>query len=145
MNRMNKYEILLIEDDEDIARIIQTVFYIRNHHLVVAPTGNDGLSMMNDKKYDLLLLDIGFPDITGFDVLKRIKDTTVNRNIPVVIISALNKKKDIHSGFELGAFGYIRKPFDPAALGPEIEELLSELTVNAVYMESGTVLSQTIN
>jgi two-component system sensor histidine kinase/response regulator len=65
-----------------------------------------------DKKFDLFLLDVMMPDMSGFELAKRINDSPLNKNVPIIFISALSDPKSKIKGYNLGSFNYIEKPFD---------------------------------
>jgi two-component system copper resistance phosphate regulon response regulator CusR len=106
---MNKISILLIEDNEDIALLIKHGLLSHAIEVTVAATGAGALQYLtSNKSLDLILLDLMLPDISGFDLLPKIKKLT---EIPIVIVSAKNGLKDKINGIEIGADDYISKPF----------------------------------
>ena len=102
-------KLLLIEDDEFTSEIMSK-YLIENNFLVESVfTATDGISYINTKEYDLVLLDINLPDFNGFELLKNIKN---NISIPVIVISAFNDKKTKLQAFKYGASDYMVKPID---------------------------------
>jgi two-component system catabolic regulation response regulator CreB len=106
--------ILIVEDDKIIAESIN--FSLKNASFKVkwCTMGLDALDYLNSNEVDLVLLDIGLPDINGFDVLRKIRKTS---DIPVIIITAMDDDADIVLGLEgLGADDYVTKPFNNRVL-----------------------------
>src|SRR5205085_6579565 len=94
------------------------------HVVTTAKDGHSALELVGNTAFDLVLLDLMMPDINGFDVLRRLKDDSALRHIPVIMISALDEIDSIVRCIEAGAEDYIPKPFDPVLLGARIEASL---------------------
>jgi len=106
--------ILLVEDDKIIAEGLKFSLENSGFNTKWCTMGYDALDHLNDQKVDLVLLDIGLPDINGFDVLRNIRKTS---NIPVIIVTAMNDDTEIVLGIEgLGADDYVTKPFNNRVL-----------------------------
>lgn len=108
---------ILIVDDEPfnvdyLAQELETLDYLT----LPAFNGQQALDIVETDSPDLILLDIMMPVIDGFEVLKRLKASSETRDIPIIIISAMNDLKSIIKGIELGAEDYLPKPFEPALL-----------------------------
>lgn len=110
--------ILVIEDEHNIARVLQLELQFEHYKVTVAHTGAEGLATFLEGQFDLVLLDIMLPEMNGFDVLKRIRKH--NETIPVLLLTAKNDIMDKVNGLDLGANDYITKPF-------EFEELLARI------------------
>ena len=110
--------ILIIEDEESIARVLQLELQFEGYEATMAHTGTDGLLKYREQKWDLVLLDIMLPGMSGLDVLKRIRATETHT--PVILLTAKGDVEDKVKGLDLGANDYITKPF-------EIEELLARI------------------
>jgi two-component system KDP operon response regulator KdpE len=102
--------ILIIEDNEEIVESISLVLNIHWCNLTIDSTerGDAGLKMLGSVDYDLVILDLGLPDISGFEVLKSIR---LFSNIPVVILTVKGDEPSVVKGLEMGANEYIVKPF----------------------------------
>ena len=111
-------QILIIEDEESIARVLQLELEFEGYETGVAHTGTDGLITYREKKWDLVLLDLMLPGLNGLDVLRRIRAT--ESETPVILLTAKNDVADKVAGLDLGANDYITKPF-------EIDELLARI------------------
>ena len=103
--------ILVVEDEAAIRRGLVEVLESKGHQVDTAVTGPDGLAKATDREAmpDLVLLDIMLPGMTGFDVLRRIRD--VAPGLPVIILTAKGQEPDRVRGFELGVDDYVVKPF----------------------------------
>lgn len=121
--------ILLVEDDKIIAESI--IFALESDSFKTAwcEMGNDALKSLNESDFDLVLLDIGLPDVSGFDVLREIRKTS---EVPVIIITARDADEDIVLGLEgLGADDYVTKPFNPRVLIARIRAQLRHVNTQA--------------
>lgn len=110
--------ILIIEDEENIARVLQLELEFEGYVAEVAHTGTEGLIKYRENLYDLVLLDLMLPEMHGLDVLKRIRAT--ESMTPVILLTAKSDVEDKVKGLDLGANDYVTKPF-------EIEELLARI------------------
>jgi DNA-binding response OmpR family regulator len=116
-------KILIIEDDADITSMISLSLKMRWPELEIlqSMTGNDGIKIAREYRPDMIILDLGLPDIDGFDVLKNIK---VFLNTPVLIITVRNDDKFVITGLELGADDYMIKPFNQLVLLARVNALI---------------------
>lgn len=113
-----KHTVLIIEDDYSIADAISFMLKNEGYNALAASRGETGLELLAINPVDLVLLDVSLPDISGFEVLKKINSQT----IPVIMLTARGDITDKVLGLELGADDYITKPFD-------IRELLARIKV----------------
>jgi len=117
--------ILLIEDDLDIQRMVQlSLRYQGGHTVSVASGGVEGLQKAAAENPDLILLDVMMPEMDGYETCKALKTQPGTRHIPVVFLSARAQQAEIQKGRELGAVGYLVKPFDPMTLSSQLEAIL---------------------
>lgn len=119
-----KKQILLIEDEEDIAALIKLQADLSEYKLHVEVDGINGFRAVEREKPDLVILDIMLPGENGLDVCRRIKSSQELKNIPVLILSAKGEELDIILGLELGADDYVQKPFSPKVLFSRIKAIL---------------------
>jgi DNA-binding response OmpR family regulator len=118
--------ILLAEDDSNISMIAKiTLEKIGNHQVVAAVDGKSALDLALKENFDLILLDGMMPVMDGVTVLKNLKASNSSQ-VPVIFLSAKSQESDIKEVLELGAIGYIQKPFEPRSLCKQINELLSK-------------------
>jgi PAS domain S-box-containing protein len=120
---------LVVEDDQDIARLIQFHLSGDGREVLVAHRGDEALALAKDKRPDLVTLDVMLPDASGFDVLEALKSDPQTRDIPVIIVSVMPDRRE---GLRLGAVDYIGKPID--------EEKLLAAVRKALKASSGRVL-----
>lgn len=106
--------ILLIEDEERIARFVTKGLKAEGFSVTVADTGQEGLGLALTGSFDLIILDLGLPDIDGFDVLRRLR--VHDEHVPVIILTARSSAQDTVSGLTGGADDYMPKPFRFAEL-----------------------------
>lgn len=109
--------ILIIEDEEKIARFVELELSYEGYLVAKAGDGSEGLALLESKSFDLVLLDIMLPGINGIEVLRRIRKTSA---IPVIMLTARDAVVDKVTGLDAGADDYITKPF-------AIEELLARI------------------
>ena len=112
--------ILIVEDEQQIARVLELELSFEGYETIVTYSGTDGLLAFHEKAVDLILLDVMLPEMNGLDVLKRIRKH--NETIPVILLTAKSEIQDKVTGLDYGANDYITKPF-------EFEELLARIRV----------------
>lgn len=102
--------ILLVEDEKKLASFIDKGLQQEGYIVSVSHSGSTALEMAASHKFDLILLDIMIPGQNGFEVLKSLREFSIET--PIIFISALNESEHIVKGLDLGAVDYIKKPFD---------------------------------
>lgn len=105
---MKDFTILLIEDEKNIADFIEKILRSDNYKVITAKTGTEGLAIANSACPDIILLDLGLPDMDGLDILKNIRSWSL---CPIIVLSARTTDNDKVSCLDLGADDYITKPF----------------------------------
>jgi CheY-like chemotaxis protein len=122
---------LLIDDDQDDHEILIAALQEIDHSIVchTALNGEDGLHKLDSQTYrpDLIFLDLNMPGMTGYQVLKEIKNSVRLKNIPVVIFSTSANPKDVKETKSLGAFTFITKPSQYADLRDILKTLLKSI------------------
>ena len=110
---MDKYRNnIMIVDDENINIAILSQILSPEYNLTTAMNGHEALKRAEEEQPDLILLDIVMPDMSGFDVLRKLKISVSTKDIPVIIITGRNNSDDEEKSFLLGAVDYITKPFN---------------------------------
>ncbi|WP_303866244.1 response regulator [Acetobacterium wieringae] len=109
----NKSVILIVEDEAGISNFIAAILKANDYKMIKAVTGKEAISMTASYSPDLILLDLGLPDIDGMEVLKTIREWST---IPVVVVSARGHEREKVEALDLGADDYITKPFGTAEL-----------------------------
>lgn len=128
---MEDIRILLVEDEKKIADSLKKGLSEQNYHVEAAYDGNAGRKLFETSHFDLVILDINLPGMSGYDLCKKIR----NRNpvVPVVMLTALSTTDDKIEGFDAGADDYVVKPFDFKELLVRIRALLKRIHLNATY------------
>lgn len=112
--------ILVVDDIEANRDLLSRRLAKQRHRVEVAPDGREALLLLEQKKFDLVLLDLMMPGMNGFEVLKRMKSDPNMRNVPVIMVSALNETDSVVRCIEAGAHDYLLKPIDPVMLRARI-------------------------
>jgi DNA-binding response OmpR family regulator len=107
-----KAQILIVEDDLDLAEMLNAYFRVQGYEILTATWGEDAVRMALEHKPDLVVLDIRLPDITGYEVCKQIRSNRLTADIPIIFLTEKRDRVDKLTGLELGVVDYITKPFD---------------------------------
>ncbi|MGN8644780.1 response regulator transcription factor [Gracilibacillus sp. HCP3S3_G5_1] len=124
-------KILIVEDEEKLARVLELELGYEDYQTTVATDGQTAFQLLQENQYDLVLLDIMLPGISGLEILRRYRRT--NTTTPILLLTARDEVHDKVSGLDLGANDYITKPF-------QIEELLAR--VRAQLRQAAPIHSQ---
>ncbi len=116
---MNKALILVVEDDAPVRNLISTTLKAHDYKFIIAPSGESAIMEAASHNPDIVLLDLGLPDIDGVEVIKRIRTWS---NMPIIVISARSEDTDKIEALDSGADDYLTKPFS-------VEELLARIRV----------------
>ena len=119
--------VLVIEDDENNKVLISAILQKSGYTILHSWNGEEGLRMAAEKNPDFIILDIQLPDIDGFEVLRRLRASQVNRTTLVIAMTSYAMCGDRERLLEAGCNGYIEKPIDPARVISQIRELTGEL------------------
>ena len=126
----NKYKVLVVEDDQSIASMIQTILETNGYQVLTTQRCQQGILMMTSHVPDLVLLDLGLPDMDGEEF---IRVTRCSSAIPIIVLSARSEEDDKVSALDLGANDYITKPFGTAEL---LARVRASLRTNRMNMLS---------
>ena len=122
-------KVLLIDDDEDLMTIFTTAFKKEQFETVYDLTGQGGLDKAKTEKPDVILLDQVLPDISGNDVLKKLKEDEATKNIPVILLSNFTQENLVKSAINLGAVDYVYKyQVEPKDVIAKVREALKAKT-----------------
>ena len=114
--------IVVVEDDHNIADLLELYLRREGYRVVQAETGEDGLAAVHDQRPRLVVLDIGLPGgIDGLEVCRRLRSTT---DVPVIMLTARDEEVDRVLGLELGADDYVTKPFSPREVVARVKAIL---------------------
>lgn len=108
--------VLLVEDDPDIAELVQFHLEKNNFRVAHIANGAEALLQIDQLEPDLVLLDLMLPGVGGLDILRKMREKESGRKIPIIIVSANGEESDVVIGLELGADDYVVKPFGPKEL-----------------------------
>jgi DNA-binding response OmpR family regulator len=116
------HKILIVEDEPNMSRGLRDNLEFEGYQVEIAETGIAGLKLMTTKPYDLILLDVMMPEMSGFEVCKRARESRVD--VPIILLTAKSEEIDKVLGLELGADDYITKPFSVRELMARIKAAL---------------------
>ena len=108
-----KDRVLVVEDDKRISNFIKTVLEANNYDVIVAQTGAEAYSMVTSQCPDVVILDLGLPDMDGMKILQGVREWSA---MPVIVVSARTHERDKVEALDLGADDYITKPFGTSEL-----------------------------
>ncbi len=121
---MANEHVLIVEDDEDIAELLEYNLQRQGYRPSCAATGEDGLREAREGSPDLVLLDLMLPGVSGLDVCRALKGATATAHIPIIMLTAKGEEEDIVAGFNAGADDYVTKPFRPKILLARVQAVL---------------------
>ena len=114
---MNKFTILVVEDDPSVKNLMTTTLRTHDYHFLTAQNGRSAIMEASSHNPDIILLDLGLPDMDGIEVIRNIRSWS---NMPIIVISARSEDTDKIDALDAGADDYLTKPFS-------VEELLARL------------------
>jgi DNA-binding response OmpR family regulator len=122
-------KILIVEDEKKLARVLQLELEYEGYETMPVYNGKEAVEQITNNEWDLVLLDIQLPELSGFEVLRRVRKEGIS--IPILLLTARDEVHDKVSGLDLGANDYITKPF-------QIEELLARIRVHLRNRQTST-------
>ena len=126
----NKYKILVVEDDRNILSMIQTVLDTNGYQVLTAQRCQQGILMLSSHVPDLVVLDLGLPDMDGEEFIRITRRSSM---IPIIVLSARTEEQDKVSALDLGANDYITKPFGTAEL---LARVRASLRINRMNLQA---------
>lgn len=109
-------QILLIDDDELILKVINRILTREGYEVKTATNGKDAMELIEQQKFDLLITDIMMPYSNGFEVISKFKQHPNAEGVPIIVISSVGTENAVKEGLNIGADDYIRKPIMPDEL-----------------------------
>jgi DNA-binding response OmpR family regulator len=109
---MNDARVLIVEDNSEVAEMLVLFLSSRGYKVTVAPDGAAAQELVRESLPNLILLDVGLPDMDGYEVLNKFRESNRTRHIPIIFLTQRSKKIDRLTGLQLGADDFISKPFD---------------------------------
>ena len=126
----NKYKILVVEDDRNILSMIQTVLDTNGYQVLIAQRCQQGILMLTSHMPDLVVLDLGLPDMDGEEFIRVVRR---NSMVPIIVLSARSEEHDKVSALDLGANDYITKPFGTGEL---LARVRASLRINRMNLQA---------
>ena len=124
---MERKKVILIEDEVKLARFVELELRYEGYDVTVCHDGREGLQMVTDRNYDMILLDLMLPGLTGIEICRRVRNFS---NVPIIMLTAKDETMDKVAGLDSGADDYLTKPF-------AIEELLARMRVAFKHAHAG--------
>ncbi|MBO6092718.1 MAG: response regulator transcription factor [Oscillospiraceae bacterium] len=131
-------KILIVEDERSISGFIKTVLVSNGYEVVLAHSGTEAFSMVSSHCPDLVVLDLGLPDIDGMDIIEAIREWT---QLPIIVVSARTLEKDKVEALDKGADDYITKPFSAAELLARVRVAIRHTRASAIMSGSQKYVS----
>ncbi|MBI5631241.1 MAG: response regulator transcription factor [Elusimicrobia bacterium] len=129
---MDKVRILIIDDSPDMRKLMRLTLRKERYHVTTVKYGRSGLALADKIHPNLVILDIGLPDVDGLDILKSLR---ARERMPVIILTASTKEADCLVGLKLGADDYLVKPISMTQLAARVEAVLSRNSARPVERE----------
>ena len=117
-------KILIAEDDQDIRELVVLTLQFSGFDVVSVEDGSLAVEKAKTEAFDLILMDVRMPRMTGYEACRRLKELEETRNIPIIFLSAKGQEQEIQTGLNAGAADYILKPFAPDTLINTINNVL---------------------
>ncbi|MCZ7574723.1 MAG: response regulator [Ardenticatenaceae bacterium] len=127
--------ILVVDDDLLNRLVLSTNLQEQGYDVAMAENGRQALEMLGSQPFDVVLLDLVMPELDGFQVLEQMKHDSAQREIPVIVISALDEMESILRCIEMGATDYLPKPFDAALLRARLNASLANKRLRDIELE----------
>lgn len=140
----SNYSILIVDDNEINVMLLQVVLENERFQVYTAACANEALKILDSTKIDLILMDVMMPQVSGFELTKRLKSTKKLCDIPILFITALDSPNDIVRGFDLGACDYVTKPFNKSELVRRIKHQISLIHSRDIILKQKDSLQEVI-
>jgi len=134
--------ILLIDDDAKLGELLEEYFKQFDFSLTCATKPSQGIGLLHDHSYDIVILDVMLPEMDGFETLRQIRK---EYSVPVLMLTARGETTDRIVGLELGADDYLPKPFEPRELAARINSIVSRSQANTQLGKTASFQDLTIN
>lgn len=121
VNFLERYSILVVEDEKNISDVIVAYLKRENFSVFTSFDGEDAIELFNKEEIDLIILDLMLPKLSGEQVCKEIREKS---NVPIIILTAKTEEEDKISGLSIGADDYVSKPFSPKELTSRVNAVL---------------------
>jgi len=118
-------KILIADDRRQVVELVRVSLEGEDYEIVGASNGKEALKRARLERPDLILLDVVMPKMDGFEVCRQLKKDPQTQEIPIIMLTAKGQEVDKEKARQLGASGYVTKPFSPSALLTRVEEILA--------------------
>lgn len=122
-----RQKILIVDDEPEVTECLKFALEKENFSTITAISGGEAISLVHEIKPDLLLLDIGLPDMSGMEVCRILKQDKKTASLPIIMVTAFKDLEDKLEGLELGADDYLTKPFELKELIARVRSLFRRL------------------
>lgn len=119
-------KILIADDNVPLATVLKAKLEEAGYEVFTAFNGNEALQMADEKRLDLIILDIAFPDMDGYEVCAKLKLRKKTNKVPILMCTGKSMIGDVEKGFQLGIAGYIIKPFDLQRVKEKVTGVLND-------------------
>ncbi|WP_420631826.1 response regulator transcription factor [Candidatus Leptofilum sp.] len=119
-------KILIAEDDQDIRELVVLTLQFSGFDVTPVEDGSLAVEKAKTENFDLILMDVRMPRMTGYEACRRLKAMDATKDIPIIFLSAKGQEQEIQTGLDVGAADYILKPFAPDTLVNTINKVLNE-------------------
>ena len=116
-----KDRVLVVEDEKSISGLIKAILTANGYDVITASTGNEAFSMISSHCPDLVVLDLGLPDMDGMEIIKAVRSWT---SLPIIVVSARSYERDKVQALDMGADDYVTKPFNPVEVLARVKSQL---------------------
>jgi two-component system alkaline phosphatase synthesis response regulator PhoP len=118
-------KILIAEDEPDIRELITLTLQFNGFDVTSARDGAEAVEIAQRGQFDLILMDVRMPRMTGYEACRRLRELDTTKDIPIIFLSAKGQEAEVQQGLQAGADQYILKPFAPDMLSRKIKEVLN--------------------
>ena len=122
----DKIRIMLVEDEEELIRIVQTFFRDEGFEVYTAMSGEDAVDLLTRIVPDVIVSDVKMGTMDGFDFLEEVRKKPELRNVPFIFLTIMDDRDSVKRAEKLGATGYMTKPFDVEELLEKVKEVLAQ-------------------
>jgi len=127
-SQLQKKSVLVVDDTPDVRLILNAILTQAGYSVTEAEDGQEALDILADRKFDLMILDLMMPRVTGEEVLDHLRDQDRLKEMPVIVLTAKGQQKEIERGYEKGASFYVVKPFNNFTIRELARYLIEDIT-----------------
>lgn len=142
MRMAKQAQILVVDDERTIREVVRRYLELEGYSVIEAETGPQALSILQERRPDLIVLDVMLPGVDGFSITRRLRQADdysplqTDGDVPIILLTARTHESDRVAGLELGADDYVTKPFSPRELLARVKAVLRRTTATEIKSES---------